>query len=122
MAAFLHGESLPELGFEPMKPPVSDPRLRAFGLHGPRKVFVWVQNRRHTWHKQIIEHAGLEDVRDAVLRLGDLAAGEWSIEWWDTYEGRVTDKTTVSVRDGTAQLALPPISRDVAIKLTLLGQ
>ncbi|MBM4086471.1 MAG: DUF5060 domain-containing protein, partial [Planctomycetes bacterium] len=121
-AAYIAGEPLHELGLEPIKPAVTDERLRALALRGDKKVFVWVQNRQHTWHKQLVEKVGLDEVQGATLRLDGLANGHWAVEWWDTHAGRVTQRAKVSVANGSAALPLPAIRKDVAVKLGREGE
>jgi hypothetical protein len=116
-AAYIAGEPLHELGLEPVKPRVSNERLRTFALKGDRKAFIWVQNRQNTWYKQIVEARGLQEVRGATLHLDKLSDGKWTVEWWDTYQGKVERTSTILVSNGSAELALPPILKDVAAKL-----
>jgi hypothetical protein len=46
-----------------------------------------------------------------------LKPGDYSIEFWDTWSQAPPHRTTLRVTTGPTFLTLPPIRRDVAIKL-----
>ena len=53
-----------------------------------------------------------------MMAFGGLATGLWTVEVWDTWEGRPTQTTTATVGlDGKAHVYLPAISKDLAVKL-----
>ncbi|MEW6358619.1 MAG: hypothetical protein AB1696_19950 [Planctomycetota bacterium] len=82
-------------------------------------MFIWVQNRENTWYKQIVEAAKLQEVQGATLQLDHMIDGQWTVEWWDTYQGKIERTSSLSVANGAAELALPPILKDIAVKLRL---
>ena len=62
-------------------------------------------------------------VTKAVLKLDGLNQdGPWKIEWWDTEKGVIVHQAKVSVKNGTAQAPVPPVSTDLAFKLIYAGR
>jgi len=90
--------------------------LRAFGVVGERRALLWVQNRMYTWATAAAKKPA--PVPDASLEVLDLAPGTWTIEQWDTRQGKVVATTTAAVGpDGKLSIALPGVEWDVAFRL-----
>ena len=56
-------------------------------------------------------------VEGTSLLVKDLQPGSYTVELWDTIKGTVASTSTVESSDGTATLALPTFSTDLAIKI-----
>ena len=95
----------------------SPPPLRVLGLVGDSRALAWVQHTGATWGRR--DEAGTDSVvRDAILELAAMGAGQWTVEWWDTRRGTVTATVDRRVDEsGTLRLELPPIERDVGLRL-----
>jgi hypothetical protein len=117
LAEYIRSEPLASLGLEPIRPKASDERLRVLGLLGKGKLFLWIQNTQNTWHKRIVEKQPLDQIQDAKVHLEGLEDGAWTLEWWDTYEGRITGTSTVTATAHRVEIAVPPVLKDVACKL-----
>lgn len=96
----------------------AEPILRALGVVGETEALVWIQNRAHTWVNVAKGDFDGTPVSGGLLTLEGFAPGEWRVDQWDTCEGRAVDSGTYTVgAGGTLELALPPISRDIAFRL-----
>jgi hypothetical protein len=63
-------------------------------------------------------------IAGSTMRIEKLGANaSYTVEFWDTEKGQPTDKTTVSAdAAGAAQVPLPPVPGDLAIKLRSVGR
>lgn len=102
----------------PMEP------LLVYGLQNASSALVWVQHRDSTW----VAHASGEAppaTMPSILTLPAFEAGEYTVEWWETWNGAVTNVETVSAGVNGLSLGLPPIAADLALKIsraqTVLG-
>ena len=60
----------------------------------------------------------LETFRGISVTLTDVTNGTYTVEWWDTYKGKVTNAVPAVARDGTLVISPPPFDKDVACKIT----
>ncbi len=94
-----------------------DPQpLRAFGLTGRNATLLWIQNKQSTWGN---DRLGKQPpaVEGAEAEVSGLTAGDYMIEWWDTYDGKVSYSETATAEAGRLRLTVPPLERDVACKI-----
>ena len=122
VAAFMQGEDMRaaqgEALLEPLMLAVTSPEsvLRARALASQRRMYIWIYHRNSPVGQSVAEVSG------AVLNIGELRPGNYTIEFWDTHEGRSSEKREISVRgkDGKAvpvQIPLPPVKNDLAAKV-----
>jgi len=98
---------------------VTGPPLRVYGLAGSNRALVWVQNRHYRYDRPAGDKTPSPTVSGARLLL-TLPPGGWTVEFWDTQSGAVTATQKVTVAaDGRAEIALPPIIWDAALRLRL---
>ena len=98
---------------------VAGPPLRVYGLAGSSRALVWVQNRHYRYDRPAGDKTPSPTVADARLLL-PLPPGTWTVEFWETQSGAVTATQKVTVAaDGRAEIALPPITWDAALRLRL---
>jgi hypothetical protein len=95
---------------------VTQPALRVLGLKGPRLTLAWVQNLDHTWFRRSLG-APLRPVAPSFLTLAGFAAGDYEVELWDTYEGKLLQPRAASPEAGRVRVALPEITKDLALKI-----
>ncbi len=92
------------------------PTLRALGLAGRSLSFLWLQNQESAWW-----NAGPGQrpraITGASVEVPVAADGAYSLEWWDTYKGIVVRKEKVAAKGKTLVVPLPPLERDVAVKV-----
>jgi hypothetical protein len=97
-----------------------DERLRAYGIAGESAALVWVQNSEHTWQRATAKDYKPSSISGARLTVPGLAPGRWSVEHWDTREGKVTrTEEAVATDDGELTIALPEVTWDAALRLHL---
>lgn len=110
--------------------PWLDPRLRAedlstrdarvLTLRGASWALVWAQNLRYTWENaRTIKNT--EAVAPFQVRLKDMKAGSYEIEWWDTLKGAAV-RTRELTGDGTITVDVPRLKTDVAVKVRRLDR
>ena len=58
-----------------------------------------------------------EPIADGQVTLTDLEDGTYTVEFWDTLTGTISQQTTLEVTGGVATIALPPMSGDLAAKV-----
>jgi hypothetical protein len=103
-------------------PTVSDTRLRARGFKGSTTGLFWIQNSEHTWYNVVLEGQTPSVVQGAALTVPNMASGDYTVEWWDTYAGVVTGTASAST-DGSGNLTvvLPAVQKDIACKIRPSG-
>jgi len=92
------------------------PTLRAMGLSGKRLTLLWLQNAESTWGNDVLGRQP-QAVVGARIALGGLPDGMYTAEWWDTWQGKAGERTTVRSRDGALTLDVPTVTRDVACRI-----
>lgn len=115
LVAYLEGEREGLGGYDFADLAISDVQLEVLGLSRPDRTLAWIHN------KQSFANSNQEpaQVRDATLTIRGLVPGQYWIEFWDTYHGQVVDvQTTIHDREPMV-LSLPPVDRDLAIKVRL---
>jgi hypothetical protein len=60
------------------------------------------------------------EARDVALDLRDLSDGVYRVEVWDTWQAAAVQPLEIVVSAGVGRVTLPPLRRDVALKLVLL--
>lgn len=90
--------------------------LAAIGRRGDDFIACWIWNRE-----------GVFAVDDApavagTLVLDEIPAGEWRVEWWDTFAGKPTGSAKLAHTGGTLRLPTPPIARHATVVLEREGR
>lgn len=127
VAAFMQGEDMRPARNEALLQPtllaVTSPEsaLRARALASDERMYVWV------YHHLAPRGLSAPDVAGAVLKIGELKPGDYSVEFWDTDTGRPTEKREVTLKADGAQAAaasipLPAVKRDLALKIKPRGR
>ena len=79
-------------------------------------MLVWLQNKAHTWWNVVHDEA-VEPVRDGSATIEGLADGEWTARFYDTWQGTWLDPKPCRAEGGRLELAVPELTRDVAVWL-----
>jgi len=95
------------------------PDLEILGQQNDDSAILWIHNRLHQWP---FLAAGVEapPVGPAVAEILVAKDGRYQIQWWDTYTGLVTGTETLESRNQVLTLAVPPLARDMACKITIV--
>lgn len=92
--------------------------LRAYGVLGDSRALVWVQHRAHNWWRISKGEPDPVAVRDARLRMEDLAPGDWTVEFRDTLTGSTQGSARLTTDEtGRFDIPLPEIAQDLALRL-----
>jgi hypothetical protein len=99
------------------------PALQAWALEGNNTVIVWARPEGRTWKRVIVDKTQFPPVQASVISLDGISAGDWRMEIWDTWKGSVASSSVLHVGiNGKVHLPLPGFTKDIAVKLTKLGQ
>lgn len=93
----------------------SPPAIQVYGLTGRTSTLAWLHDRAVSW-KPPATTPPLQ-FKDVRLTLTGLPDGPQRAEWFDTYAGRVIATEVVTVRRGALTLIVPPLSKDLALRL-----
>ncbi|MFH1716639.1 MAG: hypothetical protein ABIF19_04760 [Planctomycetota bacterium] len=115
LSAFLADVSF--AGLEKLKATADNDQVRLLGYQGNECACFWVSNAQATWWNQVVEKEKPKVIEGATIEIQDLEDGNYSIEWWDTYEGRSIRTEKVSCTQGRLHAIIPPFSRDIACKI-----
>ncbi len=85
------------------------------GLRSPSRMLLWVRNGEYTWYN--VADGAVRPRPPARLVLADVPAGSWTIERWDTTQGKPLDRVRATSRDGRLELTVPALAEDVAYKI-----
>ncbi len=92
------------------------PPLRLFGLHGRSTALMYIEHSQHTWYQVNVVKRKPEPVPPTTLHIPEWTPGRYRVEFWDTYEGKVTRTEEVNVDTRGLRLELPEVGSDIAIK------
>lgn len=90
---------------------------RAYGLSGPDKAFVWVQDRGHVF----MAHDPAPSVKGVEIVIAGINDGAVTIEFWDTMSGEITN-TVPGYADGGITVQVPEFTGDIAFKVISEGK
>ena len=93
------------------------PNLRVYGLANQTRACIWITNRDNTWWRNRMGKTP-RDAHNVTAIIGGFQPGNYDVEWWDTYEGVVSRRESVTAdANGTLELSIPEVARDVACKI-----
>ena len=119
MRSYLAGESLTKPRWEIATPTVSHTDLRGFCLQSDGKTLAWVQNRFYNWYESGHQGKIPPTITGAEITVPVKKDGVYRVELWDTRSGKVIFNTTARSAAQTVKCVLPPIEKDVALKVIL---
>ncbi|MFH0938976.1 MAG: hypothetical protein V1899_06825 [Planctomycetota bacterium] len=118
LANFMAGEDMRPAKDESMLEPIyrnlpsTNGTLRGRALKSNRRVYAWI------YHPDTPQGGRVLDVSGGAFRVSGLQTGNYTVEFWDTYTGVVTETRSCAVNEGVSlNIPLPPVKRDLAIKL-----
>jgi len=93
--------------------------LKPFGvreLRGENKRFFWVFNS--SYYYSALENVSPNEISGYKLRVIDLNAGNWQIEYWNCHTGEIIKKEELHLkRSKDTYLNVPKFTRDIAVKI-----
>lgn len=121
VANFVKGIPWTTAGFRKLGVQASSRDLHVLGLQGRTLSILWVENANHTWWNAVhgtpvraVENASVEASGFTAKRSG------YRVEFWDTYEGRITKTAEVRPDKGFIRIGLPAVERDLALKVVAI--
>ena len=123
LARFMKGEDMRpakgETSLEPFYRIIPSPEgesLRGRALKSSKRAYIWVYHESTPLGREVPPVAG------ATLKIGGLDAGEYNVEFWDTYKGVITEQRDCKIemeggKPASLSLPLPIVTRDLAIKI-----
>jgi hypothetical protein len=96
---------------------VSDDQIRAVGLQGDDCVYLWLSDSQARWSDQVIDNLKPGEVKGVTIGIENLSIGNYQVQWWDTYEGKIVEQKEISASDSPLRIMVPDFSRDIACKV-----
>ena len=96
------------------------PTLRVSGIIGKTKGLIWIQSPHYIWSKVYEKDFKPYIYKDVQLIVKNLLPGNWTVEEFNTQNGKVTSSKKIKIRqDGKLKINLPEISWDIAYRLQM---
>jgi hypothetical protein len=115
LAAFLANVSF--AGLQETRATASNEHLCLLGYQGSDRAYVWLFNSKATWWNLVIEKQQPTEIKGTTIEIQGLQPGDYRVEWWHTYEGKIIEEERVSLTEGLLHVSVPPFSRDIACKI-----
>jgi hypothetical protein len=115
LAAFLADVSF--AGLQKPKATISSDQLRLFGYQGNSRAYIWIFDTQATWWNRVIANKQPAPITCATIDIQGLRPGDYRLEWWHTYEGRVIRTERISLAEGPLRISVPTFSGDIALKI-----
>ncbi len=117
LASFLRGTSIARDGMEPMRfEDQEEIKVRPFGITTGREALIWLLDPAYSWPDGG-QDASPVPVTGAEVSATGLKNGTYSIEWWNTQEGKPVHNEEVRIEKGLLRLAPPSFQVDMAAKI-----
>ncbi len=119
LAAFLQGTGMGRADWQPARWAGDHDNQRpviAYGIAARDEALVWLLSRACDWPEGALDESPTPVSGTNVTLLG-VDDGTWSVEWWDTLEGRCVASGEATASGGTLQLEPPPFPVDIAARL-----
>ena len=91
--------------------------IRWLGYIGKDRAYLWIANGQATWWNQVINKKQPVLIEGATITIRELQPGDYRLEWWDTYEGKILRTEKVSFAKGPLHISVPSFNRDIACKI-----
>ena len=92
-------------------------KVRVIGLKNRARGLFWIQHLDSTWYKRYIEERPSPTLRNVRLDIPNLENGDYRIEWWDTYSGRIVTHLSARVARNRLTIKVPEIGPDIACRI-----
>jgi hypothetical protein len=118
LAAFVADLPLAHLDPTPLELTASDRALEAWGLGGSDWGFFWVQDVSMVGAAAVEVREGVVVRSGATVTVEGLGPGTYAVRPYDTWQGvYLAESRATADESGRLTVALPPFSRDVAVRL-----
>jgi hypothetical protein len=96
------------------------PVIKLMGFLKDNNIFLWIKNNVYSW-KNVKDNGLPQIIKNATISIPQLTFGDYKIEWWDTYLGKIFQVDHFSVNEKNYKLILPSFQKDVACKIIFLN-
>jgi len=115
LSAFFRGVRLE--GTTAPKAASTGPKLYLLGHQGPGRAYIWLADPQANWYNRVVQGCKPGPITGARLRIRELAPGRYTVQWWDTWQGKTAATAMLSTEQGELTLAIPPFTGDIACKI-----
>ncbi|MEJ2701533.1 MAG: DUF5060 domain-containing protein [Sedimentisphaerales bacterium] len=116
LAAFFADVSLS--GLHAMHDSAADGSYRWLGYTGKDRAYLWIADTQATWWNQVVDEKQPAQIEGAIVTIQGLDLGDYRVEWWGTYEGKIIRTDKVSLAEGSLQISVPSFQSDIACKVS----
>jgi hypothetical protein len=95
----------------------ADGRYRWLGYLGKDRAYLWVANYQATWWNQVVDKKHPTPIEGATVVIQGLDAGDYRLEWWDTYEGKIIRSDKISFAEDPLKISVPSFRQDIACRI-----
>lgn len=92
-----------------------DERLDIQAMQNDTSAYFYVYDYDNLGRRDLQQMG--EPISGGQVTLTGIEEGTYRVEFWDTWEGTITQETTVEVKQGVVTIALPPVFADLAVKV-----
>jgi hypothetical protein len=115
LATFLANVSF--AGLREINATASNKQLHLLGYQGDDCAYIWLFNKEATWWNLVVEKHKPKQIKDVTIEIRGLKPDNYSVEWWNAYEGRIIKTEHVSLTQGPLLISAPAFTRDIACKI-----
>jgi hypothetical protein len=90
--------------------------VKPFGISSRTEALVWLLDRAADWPDGAT-NAAPPSLAGAKVVLAGVDDGTWSVEWWNTAEGKRMTAAEAVASDGRLRLEPPAFQADIAARL-----
>jgi len=105
------------VGLQTLEAAADNDQIRLLGYQGNDCAYLWLSSAEATWWNLLVEKKQPTAIGGAKMEIKGLQTGNYSIEWWDTYEGKVIRKDNASCVRDLLRAEIPRFGRDIACKI-----
>ncbi|MFH0763412.1 MAG: DUF5060 domain-containing protein [Candidatus Omnitrophota bacterium] len=89
---------------------------RIAGLKVGDEMLLWAQNKGYNF-RDVKNGIQPEPIKEASFKIKDTKDGAYTIEWWDTFEGKIFKRENVSAKHNELKVYIPEFVNDIACKI-----
>ncbi len=90
--------------------------LQCYGMTNGNTAVLWLHNADHNW-KNVRDGNPIPTIANAETTIHGLNPGRYTIEWWDTWQGRIDQRVPSAATQTGLGIAMPPIEKDIAARI-----
>jgi hypothetical protein len=90
--------------------------VQCYGMTNGETAVLWIHNGDHHW-RNVLEGKTIAAIEGAETTLRGLRPGEYTCEWWDTWQGKTDQSIPCASSETGLRLSLPAVAADVAARI-----